>query len=224
MSRSRGRKGRQSSTYYQPQPSTASPSIEPIRRGEIIDLGEMGGAERAPLTASFNYFGDSIRVHEDLSEIDVIDFFESAEQINSKASDPAVQQQAMTMIKGFVRRTVHPGDFDRFWSGVKSHRQTGQEVIDLMFRVIEGVTGNPSSPRSASSAGPTETMLSSPPPASEPGSEKEALRQRYIAQIERFEAQGTGMGAAMAAQIAVAAEARGVDVSPAGALLLSDSV
>jgi hypothetical protein len=210
MSRSRGRKGRTgSSSYYQAdaRPRQQQVVTEPVRRGEVIELGELGGTERDPLTASFSYFGEEFRVHPDLSELDIIDFAEASE--NLKPDDPA----SMSIIKKFVRQNLHPGDFERFWSAVRAHRQTAEETMELMWKVIEGVTGNPTGQPSASAAGRPVTTQQLPATASGPESANGDLRARYLAQIERFEATGTGNGVAMAAQVAAAAEARGVDIS-----------
>jgi len=208
MSRSKGRR-RSAGSYYQGdvRPRQQQVTTEPIRRGEVIELGELGGTERAPLTASFSYFGRSFRVHPDLSELDVIDFAEASEQL--KPNDPA----SMSIIKKFVRKNLHVDDFEDFWASVRAHRQTAEETMNLMWKVIEGVTENPTGPPSASADGRSEITPYSPPAAFEPDTPNAGLRDRYMAQIERFEAMGTGVGVAMAAQVAMVAEAHGVDVS-----------
>ena len=181
--------------------------VETIRRGEVIDLGELGGQEREVLTATFTYFGERYAVNPDLSELDVIDFLEAAETID------ATDSRSMTMLKSFVRRVLAEQDFEAFWQTVRDRRQTIQEVMELMWKLIEGVSGNPTGQPSGSSAGRPVTTVPLPPDASEPASANEGLREKYLRQIERFEALGTGNGVAMAAQIALAAEARGVDVN-----------
>lgn len=195
-----------------------SRKVETIRRGEVIELGELGGQERDPLTASFSYFGRRFRANPDLSELDVIDFLEAADTIEE--NDP----QSIVMLKGFVRRNVHPDDFDAFWQTVRDRRQTIQEVMQVMWSLIQGVTGNPTGQPSGSSAGRPVTTVSSLPDASSPdaGTEGDELREKFLRQIERFEAMGPN-GVAMAAQIALAAEARGVDVSRTPDLLSSVS-
>lgn len=202
MSRSRGR--RQARPVEHVQARTA----EPIRRGEVIDLGEIGGGNvREPVTASFRYFGEEYRVNPDLSELDVIDFLEGADLIEE--NDP----QSIVMMKSFVRRNLHPDDFEDFWETVRERRQTIQEVMSLMWKLIEGVSGNPTGQPSGSSAGRPVTTVSLPDDASaQAGTTDGGLRERYLEQIERFEAKGAN-GVAIAAQIALAAEARGVDVT-----------
>jgi hypothetical protein len=202
MSRSRGR--RQNRPAAPEQTRTA----EPIRRGELIELGELAGQTREPLTASFKYFGEEYRVNPDLSELDVIDFLEGADLIEE--NDP----QSIVMMKSFVRRNLHPDDFEDFWETVREHRQTIQEVMALMWKLIEGVSGNPTGQPSGSSAGRPVTTVSLPDDALRPAATTVGgdLRGRYLQQIERLEAMGAN-GVAMAAQVAVAAEARGVDVN-----------
>lgn len=200
--RSRGR--RQGRPVEHVQARTA----DPIRRGEVIELGELGGQEREPLTASFAYFGERYRVNPDLSELDVIDFLEAADSIEER--DP----QSIVMLKSFVRRNLHPDDFADFWEAVREHRQTIQEVMTVMWSLIQGVSGNPTGQPSDSSVGRPVTTVSLPPDVSTPAAATgdDGLRSKFLRQIERFEAMGPN-GVAMAAQIALAAEARGVDVN-----------
>jgi hypothetical protein len=224
MSRSRGRRRPTNPYPNQQQSRQQQVTVDPIRRGETIDLGDLSGDNRDPLTADFVYFGDRFRINPDLSELDIIDFLEAAEHVDQN------NPRSMIMMKDFARRVIHGSDFEAFWAMVRKHRQGAQQMMDLMWKLIAGVSGNPTGQPPASSAGRPETTLSSPPdsyqPAGQsveignvtPGDEQEMLRQRFLAQIERFEAMGEN-GVAMATQIAVAAEARGIDVTRADATL-----
>lgn len=204
MSRSRGRRGRQQQFYVQTEErQRRSPS--PINRGNVIDLGDFGDDARPPVMASFRYFGETIRVNPELTEIAVMDFFEEADQVGKE--DP----KAMLIVKRFARDSIHSADFDKFWGSVKSHGQDTEDVMGLLWKVLEGVTARPTGRPSDSSDGPTATSSASPVISSAPAS-AQGRRAAFLEQVRRFEAMGTGNGAAMAAQVVAVAAAQGIDL------------
>lgn len=178
------------------------------------------------MIATFRYFGETYTVNPNVSEVDIIDFMDDASQVS--ATDP----NAITIVKTFGRRIIDPEEFESFWKAARDHRQDANAIMTTLWRVLEGVTDRPTSPPSGSSDGRPGTSPSSPPGVSPPDSARfpdrpgdrelirdgldrlraaeDPLRARFLAQIERFEAQGLPH---IAAQVAVAAEARGVNVS-----------
>jgi hypothetical protein len=204
MSRSRGRKGRQPQ-YVQTQPLDRERTVKPINRGNVIDLGDFGEDARPPVMASFRYFGDTIRVNPELTEIAVMDFFDEAEKVGK--TDP----RAMLIIKRFAEDSIHPQDFAKFWALVKSHGQDTEDVMGLLWKVLEGVTARPTGRPSDSSAGPTVTSSASPVTSS-PLDSDQRRRAAFLEQVRRYEAQGTGNGSAMAAQVVAIAAAQGIDL------------
>jgi hypothetical protein len=204
MSRSRGRKGRQPQ-YVQTEPMDRQRTASPINRGNVIDLGDFGDDARPPVMASFRYFGETIRVNPELTEIAVMDFLDEAEKIAK--TNPA----AMLVIKRFARDSIHPADFDKFWALVKSHGQDTEDVMGLLWKVLEGVTARPTGRPSDSSGGPTETSSASPATSSRPDKDQ-ARRAAFVEQVRRFEAMGTGNGSAMAAQVVAIAAGQGIDL------------
>lgn len=206
MSRSRGRKGRQPA-YGQPQPyqTQQKRSANPIIRGDVIDLGEVGESEAEKVIASFSYFGTTIRVNPNLTEIVIMDFFEAAEKVGAK--DP----HAMVIVKEFARDVISPDDFDEFWALVKTRGVNSDSLMRLIWKVLEGVTARPTGRPSDSSDGPTVTSSESPVTWSQPDA-AQSRREAFLSQVHRFEAMGTGNGAAMAAQIVEIARSQGIDL------------
>jgi hypothetical protein len=183
-----------------------------IRRGEDIDIGEIGaGDDRPPLTASFVFHGRRFRVHPDLSETTVIDFLDQAAEV--PVNDPRQQ----TMIKEWLREHVHPGDFEAFWAVGRAQHYDSGDWLRTAWAIVEGVAARPTQQPSDYSGGPPTTSPTSP--ATSPRADDDPLRPAYLRHIERFEAmtdeetgQPASIGAALAAQVAVAAQARGVKV------------
>lgn len=204
MSRSRGRKGRQPQ-YVQTQPLDSKRSVSPINRGNVIDLGDFGDDARPPVMASFRYFGDTVRVNPELTEIAVMDFFDEADKVGK--TDP----RAMLIVKQFARDSIHPDDFVKFWASVKVHGQDTEDVMKLLWQVLEGVTARPTGRPSDSSGGPTATSSASPDTSSHQGSDQ-PRRAAFLEQVRRFEAMGTGNGSAMAAQVVTIAAGQGIDL------------
>ncbi len=185
----------------------AEQKVKTVIRGTELDLGDLSGDEQEPVTATFRYFGETFRVNPNVSEVDIIDFMDDASRVS--ADDPA----SITIVKTFGRSMLHPEDFDRFWDTVRAKRQDSDAVMAVLWRVMDGVTARPTTPPSDSSDGRPATSQPSPSTASDPDDgyvQDDSLRGRYLRQIERFEAQGN---VAVATQIAVAAQARGIDVT-----------
>lgn len=200
MSRSRGR-GRRP----QHLGNVTSNGEGRVIRGQVIDLGDMQVDEGEPVIASFRYFGAVIRVNPMLSEIDVMDFFEQADKV--AANDP----KTMIILKEYARKHVHPADWDTFWTLVREHHQDSNAIMTLLWKILEGVSARPTGQPSGSSDGLTDTKPYSPPTSSAPDVTHDR-REAFLRQIQRFEAQGTGNGAAMAAQIVILAESQGIDL------------
>lgn len=205
MSRSRGRRGGTPHEVIQGQVQRGT-SAQTVRQnvGLGFSLGDLSGEdERGPLAATFTYFGETVRVNPDMTEVDMIDFLDDAEHV--KKDDP----KSMLMIKQAARSHVHPDDFDRFWALRKKHRQGTEQLMGTIWQIVGAVAGRPTGRPSDSSDGPPETSPSSPA-SSSPVDVDQSDRAKYLRQIKRFEDMGNGYGVAMATQIATAAEAKGI--------------
>lgn len=137
-----------------------------------MHLGELGVAK--PRGDTFGWFGHTIRVGEKFSDLRLIDFLESAGDIDG--DDQAGQ---MTALRDFLGSIVHEDDWTAFWSACLDN---GQGINDLMVLVhaitkaaVEDSTGRPTPRRSDSSAGRRRTK----------GSSKGTSSSRVIRRLEK---------------------------------------
>jgi hypothetical protein len=211
-------------------------AVRMIRSGEEIDLGDLGMTESQPepVTATFTVGGQRFRVDPDLTELTVIDLLEQGQGIDNNSP------QSMTFVKDYAFAHVHPDDQVEFWKAIRRMRWDTSQIMILCWKILDGITGNPTGERSDSSDGPLDTSQSSPTAASVPdvgpgfpdrptdrqlireGLDRTAdpLRAAYLKHIGKIQARTdaeTGqllpINAAIAAQLATAAQARGIDLA-----------
>lgn len=120
-------------------------------------MGSLGqfGETRDGLVDTFGYFGHEVRVNPDLSELDIIDFMETALSVDNQ--DP----KAILILKKFLRELIHPDDFDVFWDAARANRQRVEDVQAVTKAIIEAVTGRPTGQPSDSSRGPSNMLTTS---------------------------------------------------------------
>lgn len=138
-----------------------------------VVLGDLSGPVYEPLVFSFAYFGETIRVHPELSETTVVDLYVRAADV--EIDDGANDKFGEQLVKGareqqeYIRAHIHPEDFDRFWALAKKHRQKIGDLMVLSLRLVAAMAErDPTSPPSASSDGRPGTKPISPPGVSEP--------------------------------------------------------
>ncbi len=202
-------------------------SLRIMRTGEQIQIGDLDEQDERPeVTATFRLkdpkTGErvTLRVNPDLTEVVVIDLLEQADRY--AADDP----KSMTIVKTYAMEHVHPEDRDRFWGIVKAKRLDTAGVMVLCWNILGGVTANPTTGQSVSSDGPPATSTPSQPASSTPAaapsgvpSDPDGRRAAFLAHIDRIQSR-TGedgkvlpINAAVAAQLATAAEAQGIDLT-----------
>lgn len=212
MSRRRGQRRAGRPTVHLGDVATGSAdNIRLIRTGELIEIGDLSGEARQPVTAHFTYFGARLRVNPNLTELDVVDLLEQADQV--KVNDP----KSMIMTKDYARAHIHPDDFDEFWALVKKHRQDTTGIMTTCWKILAGITANPTGGQSDSSDGQPGTKTSS-----QPGSSGQVIdlsaRRLYLDQIAKVQArtgddgQAQPINPAIALQLVTAAKARGIDL------------
>jgi hypothetical protein len=188
------------------------PDLRIVRGGENITIGEIGGESHGKVTATFGFFGRTLRVNPDLTELEVIDLLEEAD--NVKMTDI----RSMTMTKKYARAHVHPDDFDEFWRLIKANNQGTADIMVTCWKILDGITANPTGGPSDSSGGQPATSPSSPPASSTPAGPPSDRRAAFLQHIERIQNRTDEDGnplpvnAAIAAQLAVAAKAQGIDL------------
>jgi hypothetical protein len=173
-----------------------------IVRGQVMDLGDLGGEEVEPVLATFTWFGERFRVNPDMTETTLIDLFEVASKVDV---DPeSLDPKQMDFAKGYVREHIHPDDFDRLWKTAKANRQGIQPLMGLCMRILGLVSERPTVPPSGSSAGRPVTSQSLPDGVSSPAAPAEPEVPGYapwwpegvpynptaVKFVERFEAEG----------------------------------
>lgn len=125
-------------------------------------LGDFG-TSRPAHEAEFGYFGHTIRVHPNLSDLALIEFMESAVAIDSM--DGA---DAMVAVSRMLRSLVHPDDWSTFWDAARANRQQIDDMTGLAEKLIESLTDRPTERPSDSSDGPPSTDEKSPVVSSSP--------------------------------------------------------
>jgi hypothetical protein len=205
-------------------PATGRP-IRLIRGGENIQLGDMDAdiADHQPVTATFRLKHPTegvktFRVNPDLTELTVIDLLDEANSV--KQDDP----QSMTMVKKYALEHVHPDDRDGFWRTVRAKGMDSAEVMLLCWRLLDGITANPTGGQSGSSDGQPVTSQSSPPvsstPVVDPNDQLAVKRAAFLQHIDRIQSRTDEDGkvlpinAAVAAQLVVTARAQGIELDP----------
>jgi len=145
------------------------------------------GRKREPLDLDFEYFGATIRVAPDASDVVELEFLEIARNADLDMRDleglSAAELEDEAKVQDVVRRTnqviistyglirdklrelIHPEDFDTYWRLARANRQM---VSDLMAdmkaitaSVVEASTGFPTTPPSDSSPTLASTLRSS---------------------------------------------------------------
>jgi hypothetical protein len=205
-------------------PDSGQP-IRLIRTGEQINLGDMDAAEedRQPLTATLRLKHPergvlTFRVNPNLTELTVVDLLEEADTV--KQDDP----RAMIMTKKYALEHIHPDDRDLFWETVRAKGWDSTQVMVLCWRILDGITANPTGGQSDSSDGQPATKPSSPPtsstPVADPFDPLADRRAAFVKHIEKIQARTDDDGkvlpinAAVAAQLVVTARAQGIELDP----------
>lgn len=119
------------------------------------DLGQVTEAPEVAEEITFSYFGATIRVNPEYSELDLVDFVEAGSTVDEK------NPQAIILIKTFYRSVIHPDDFETFWQLAKRNRQDVAKLAKTYAKIVEGLTDRPTSPPSDSSDGRPKTATTS---------------------------------------------------------------
>lgn len=122
----------------------------------MSNLGSFG-TPREAYTDEFDYFGETLRVHPDLSDLALIEFARMGSQIDEKTTG----DQAISAVFTMLQMLVHVDDFETFWSAAKANRQTIDDLTDLAGQLVEAVAKRPTKRPSTSSRGRQRTAQKS---------------------------------------------------------------
>lgn len=110
-------------------------------------LGSLGTPhEEVDLT--FDYFGVVIRVSPNASDLDLVGFMLEAAEVEAVDETKAMQATAR-----YLKGLVAEDDWETFWRTAKANRQTLPDLLMLGERIVEAVSGVPTSPPSDSVGG-----------------------------------------------------------------------
>lgn len=117
----------------------------------MTNLGDLSGQVYDITTIiQFGWYGESIRVHPDLTTLALID-------IQDEFAD---QPASGVVVKKMFRATIHPDDFDKFWSAAKKAHADTDDLLRVQQTIVEAIGKRPTLPSSDSSGGPKSTITS----------------------------------------------------------------
>jgi hypothetical protein len=134
-------------------------------------LGELGTV-RAPVDMDFPYFGETIRVHPDASDLAAAELMLKAQDIDlgdADINDPEswspettkVMVEAENIAITMILQTIHPDDFDRFMKTARANRQNTIDLMSVTRSLCAEVARFPTGLSSVSSAGRHKTKQKS---------------------------------------------------------------
>lgn len=133
--------------------------------GEVARLGDFGDAgeapPRQPLRAEFGWYGKTIRANPDASELDMVEFMAGAADIDMDDVSTDDMARVAPVMWTFLRRCVHPADWETFWQQVRRHDVQPEVLLALCKAVVEAVQGRPTTPQPASTSGGAGTAPAS---------------------------------------------------------------
>lgn len=115
----------------------------------MTKLGSFGKA-RPVVDASFEWFGTDVRVHPDLSDLNIISLFSGMQGTEDGAD-------ALKALGDLAAALVHPDDLDEFWKLARGNRQTMEDIAVLAMELIGALADRPTSLPSDSSDGQQTT-------------------------------------------------------------------
>ena len=116
-------------------------------------LGEFG-TTRPEVDLAFGYFGATIRVNPNLSELVLVDLFAGM----AGGEDGT---EALTAITGMVDALVHPEDVPEFRTRCRANRQSTEDLAQLAVKLVEALTDRPTRQPADSSDGLPTTVTNS---------------------------------------------------------------
>ena len=114
------------------------------------------GTQKDPVDLNFEYFGLVVRVHPDVSDLELVEFMMAAADI-----DETDEVKGMVALSRYLHGLVHPEDWDGFWRAAKGNRQTLTDLMGTAQAIISAVSGFPTGQPSDSAPGRPSTRRKS---------------------------------------------------------------
>lgn len=104
------------------------------------------GVDRPRVDLSFDYFGETIRVHPDASDLKAMNMILSIGDLDMDNEDHA--PEIIAALKDQLFGQVHPEDQKRFWQLAMDNRQTRMDLLAITKAITEAIAGFPTQPHS----------------------------------------------------------------------------
>lgn len=113
------------------------------------------GVQRDQVDLDFEYFGHTIRVHPDASDLKSMDMLMAIGDLDMDDEDSA--NEIMSGLSEMLLGQIHPEDAEKFWEVSKQNRQQMKDIMAVSKAITEAVAGFPTSQPYAST--PTATRV-----------------------------------------------------------------
>jgi hypothetical protein len=115
------------------------------------NIGSLG-TEREAVDMEFEYFGETIRVHPEASDLRVVDMMMRIGDLDM--DDPAAASEIMSGLAEQLLLQIHPEDATKFWEIAKKNRQQMRDIMAVSKSITEAVAGFPTGQSSDSAPTP----------------------------------------------------------------------
>src|ERR1041384_6339027 len=116
-------------------------------------LGSLG-TQRSEVDMDFDYFGETIRVHPQASDLRVMDFMMRVGKLDIE--DESNAKEIMDALAEQLLMQIHPEDASRFWETAKKNNQQMKDIMAVSKTITEAVADFPTGQPSDSTDGPTK--------------------------------------------------------------------
>lgn len=119
-------------------------------------MGHLGdfGTEHEQVEDTFGYFGVTLRVNPNLTDLEALEAFRLVEAADDNAS-------VLIALRTVLGALIHTDDVDECWRLARANRQQTEDIALLATKLLEVVTDRPTSLPSVSSVGQPTTDMSS---------------------------------------------------------------
>jgi hypothetical protein len=150
-----------------------------------VHIGSLG-TERPTVDAKFTYFGETIRVHPDASDLAYTEFLALSQDIEiddkGQPVHPEDNARAASVLDEVLRGQIHPDDYLRFMKLARAHRQQTLDIMLLSQQIVSAVSGFPTGQPSGSRTGPDNEVPRLPGTSSDRATRRERERKQTKAQ------------------------------------------
>lgn len=115
---------------------------------QVQFLGDFGESHE-DIEYTFGWFGNQMRMHPESGQLDYMEFIGQAIEVDE---ENVADSYRLTM--EFLKKQVHPDDWDVFWALAKKHRQSTEELMMTSQKLLAAASGFPTEQPSTSSESP----------------------------------------------------------------------